>query len=128
MAAVGARNTKCESLLCAELRRLGLSFKRNVRSLPGKPDVVFSQQRVVVFCDGDFWHGRNWALRKARLERGSNADYWVKKISANMARDRRQRADLKRVGWIVIRVWETQVLKNAERVAQRILAVVMSPP
>ena len=121
MAANRARNTKCERLLCAALRRLGLEFRRNVRSLPGKPDIVFPRDRLAVFCDGDFWHGRHWQRRKALLARGSNADYWIAKIAANITRDRMQRAALRKGGWRVTRIWETEILKDPERVARRVV-------
>ena len=93
MAGNTARNTRCETVLCVELRRKRLTFRRNVASLPGKPDIVFVRQRLAVFCDGDFWHGRKWNLRKEKLARGSNAEYWVAKIEANIARDRHHRAE-----------------------------------
>jgi DNA mismatch endonuclease (patch repair protein) len=121
MAANLARNTKCELRLCAALRRLGFEFRRNVRSLPGKPDIVFTRERLAIFCDGDFWHGRHWHRRKALLAHGSNADYWISKIAANIARDRAQRAALRKQGWRVTRIWETEILKDPERVARRII-------
>ena len=97
---------------------LGLRFAENDRDLLGCPDIVLRKQKIVVFCDGDFWHGRNWRLRRARLETGSNADYWLTKISYNMARDKRQRATLRRAGWTVLRLWETDVLRPAKSAAR----------
>ena len=105
-------DTKCEVALRSALWRLGLRFRKNVSLLPGKPDIVFPGARVVVFCDGDFWHGRSWRSRRRKLEAGSNADYWVSKIGANMARDRRYDRQLTALGWCVIRVWEGDILKD----------------
>ena len=73
-----------------------------------------------MFCDGDFWHGRKWNSQKMNLARGSNADYWVAKIEANIARDRRHRAELRTAGWRVIRLWESDILRNPERMAERV--------
>jgi DNA mismatch endonuclease (patch repair protein) len=73
--------------------------------------------RVAVFCDGDFWHGRNWRRLKAALQRRANATYWVPKIAANRARDQRTRSEIRRQGWHVIRVWETDVNKDPNSVA-----------
>ena len=115
-----AQGTRCEMVLCAELRRMGLTFRRNVVSLPGKPDIVFVRQQLAVFCDGDFWHGRKWSARKAKLARGSNPEYWVAKIEANIARDRRQRSKLRRAGWRVIRLWECDILWDPKRVAGKV--------
>ena len=122
MARNTARNTRCEVQLCAELRRLQLAFRRNVRSLQGQPDIVFPERHVAVFCDGDFWHGRRWALRKKKLARGSNGEYWVAKIEANIRRDRRQRAALRRSGWRVIRLWESDILRDPNEGATKILS------
>lgn len=128
MARNTAQNTRCETVLCAELRRMRLTFRRNVASLPGKPDIVFIGQQLAVFCDGDFWHGRKWNLRKEKLARGSNAAYWVAKIESNIARDRRHRAELRTAGWHVIRVWESDILRNPKRVAGRIVKALVARP
>lgn len=125
MARNTARNTRCETVLSAELHRMRLTFRRNVASLPGKPDIVFVRQQLAVFCDGDFWHGRKWNCRKEKLAHGSNADYWVAKIEANIARDRRHSAELRTAGWRVIRMWESDISRDSKRVAERIAAAIM---
>jgi DNA mismatch endonuclease (patch repair protein) len=78
----------------------------------------------VVFCDGDFWHGRDLDKRVAKLERGHNAPYWVAKIAANVARDRRQESELAASGWRVLRYWETDIKRDSQRIAQDIARVV----
>ena len=108
-------------MLRAEFRRLGLRFRRNASELPGKPDIVFGAHRTVVFCDGDFWHGRHWRKRRERLQRGANAPYWVAKIASNRARDRRHNQELRQLGWGVIRVWEGDIRKDAADLAQKIV-------
>lgn len=101
---------------------MGLRFRKHVRTLPGKPDIVFSCQRVVVFCDGDFWHGRNWRKDKRRLSAGPNAPYWVAKIEANMNRDKRRNKELRKLGWSVVRVWDSDVRANPGVEAQRVIS------
>ena len=120
-----SRNTKAEVLLRKELWRRGLRYRLHAADLPGKPDIVFRRARVVVFCDGDFWHGRRWRERMEKLARGSNAAYWTAKIAANMARDRRTTRRLRAAGWIVVRLWETDVLGDVARVARRVERTVM---
>ena len=71
--------------------------------------------RVAVFCDGDFWHGRNWPRLRTQLARRANSTYWIAKIGANRTRDRRQTNLLRRLGWSVVRVWETDVLASPDR-------------
>jgi DNA mismatch endonuclease (patch repair protein) len=101
-----------EAQLRSLLWRRGLRFRKNVRSLEGKPDIVFIRQRVAVFCDGDFWHGRKWKQLLQKLSAGHNSQYWVKKIQTNRERDKRTNAILRRSGWLVLRFWETDIQRT----------------
>jgi G:T-mismatch repair DNA endonuclease (very short patch repair protein) len=74
----------------------------------------------VVFCDGDFWHGRNWQRQRDRLLRGTNGAYWIAKIEANIERDKSVTTRLQNAGWRVIRVWETEVKEDRAAVASSI--------
>lgn len=105
-------DTLHEILLRRELWHMGLRFRKNVKTLPGKPDIVFLGARVVVFCDGDFWHGRKWQQLRDKLDQGTNAQYWSAKISTNMERDLRNTALLENSGWQVIRIWETDIKRD----------------
>lgn len=112
--AIRSRDTKPELALRRALWRLGLRYRVVNRNLPGKPDISFPTERVAIFCDGDFWHGRNWALRRAKLARGANAEYWIKKIESNRVRDRRVTVELQEAGWTVLRFWELDVMRDVE--------------
>ncbi len=114
-------DTKHERLLRSELWRAGCRFHKNVKHLPGKPDIVFTRVKLAIFCDGDFWHGRDWEARKARLERGSNPEYWVKKIERNMERDRESTRLLLNAGWTVMRIWESDITASPRDVARVII-------
>jgi DNA mismatch endonuclease (patch repair protein) len=111
-------------LLRRELWRRGLRYRLHVLNLAGKPDIVFRLARVVVFCDGDFWHGRRWEQRREKLARGANAPYWTAKIAANVTRDRRNTRALQRAGWTVLRLWETDIIRDVLKAAERVEAVV----
>lgn len=111
------RDTFHEILLRRELWRMGLRFRKNVESMTGKPDIVFRGARVAVFCDGDFWHGRNWQSLKDKLEGGANSTYWAAKIARNVERDKQNNAFLRSEGWHVIRLWETDVKRDPLRAA-----------
>lgn len=80
---------------------------------------------MVVFCDGDFWHGRNWDRLSNSLKAGSNSGYWLKKIEGNIERDQRVRSELEALGWLVYRVWETDIHKDVEAVAQSVTDMLM---
>jgi DNA mismatch endonuclease (patch repair protein) len=119
-------NTQHEMLLRGELWRMGLRFRKNVKNLPGKPDIVFPGTKVVVFCDGDFWHGRNWSELSKKLEQGTNSTYWPAKIRSNMDRDRRNTTLLEEAGWYVIRLWENDIKKDPSAAARYVETVVRS--
>lgn len=112
--------TRCELLLVNAVRALGFRPALNVDALPGKPDLVFRRAKLVVFCDGDFWHGRRFIARKRRLSKGHNAPYWVAKIAGNIARDRRNNAQLKEAGWRIFRFWESEITANVDAVAKAV--------
>ena len=118
-----SRDTIPELLLRKHLWRLGVRYRLHARDIQGNPDIIFRAQRVVVFCDGDFWHGRHWASRRRKLARGANAAYWVAKIKANMDRDKRRGFTLTQQGWTVIRVWETDIKDDPDGVAKKIAGV-----
>jgi len=102
-----------------------LRYRKNVETLPGKPDIVFARARVVVFCDGDFWHGRNWEEQKPKLCQGTNAEYWLSKIESNIERDRLNDALLNADGWSVLRFWETDIKRDPQAAASLIKEVVI---
>jgi DNA mismatch endonuclease, patch repair protein len=112
--------TGCEVVLRKELRKLGLRFAINVASLPGCPDIVFRRDRLVVFCDGDFWHGRHLQQRLGKLARGHNSQYWIAKIQANVERDRRNMRTLRATGWRVLRLWESDISRAPAAIAATI--------
>ena len=111
------KDTKPELLLRRTLWRKGHRYRLHCKDLPGRPDLVFRKRKLVVFCDGDFWHGRDWGSRRERLKRGANAEYWVAKIGRNIERDERVTRALRSDGWTVIRVWEGDVNDDPESVA-----------
>lgn len=106
---VRSHDTKPELLLRRALWAQGLRYRLRRKDLPGKPDMVFPRQKVAVFCDGDFWHGRDWPALKRKLQRRANPGYWIPKIEANIARDKRNTEVLEEMGWQVVRLWETDL-------------------
>jgi DNA mismatch endonuclease (patch repair protein) len=115
-----AKGTLAEMLLRRQLWARGLRYRLHSRDLPGKPDLVFRRQRLLVFVDGDFWHGRDWPSRMEKLKRGTNPDYWIAKIAYNMERDLVHNDQLRESGWAVVRLWETDVLRAPHEAAEQI--------
>jgi DNA mismatch endonuclease (patch repair protein) len=122
------RDTAPERLLRSALWRRGLRFRVHYALLPGKPDIALVGRKVAIFCDGDFWHGRDWAARREKLARGSNPGYWIAKIERNLQRDREVDLVLCELGWTVLRVWESEVRADPDAVAERLLVMISSPP
>lgn len=117
-------DTVQERTLRQALWRIGMRYRKNVTTLPGRPDIVFFGVRVAVFCDGDFWHGRNWEELRVRLAQGTNAAYWTAKIESNIERDRLNTALLEKQGWRVIRLWETDIKRDPRAAADMIREIV----
>lgn len=117
MSRIRGFDTRVEVAVRAGLRGKGLRFRKNVMSLPGRPDLVFSAARLVVFIDGDFWHGYRYPAWKGRL-----TPFWRAKIERNRARDRRNFAVLRRSGWRVIRIWEHDVKRDVGACVRRVAA------
>ena len=106
MRAVGRKGTAIELLVRSAIRSLGLRMRFNVAYLPGRPDIVIRSLKTVVFVNGCFWHGHS-CKRGARIPK-TNTEYWISKVAANRARDRKNRSALRKNGWSVISIWECE--------------------
>lgn len=128
MSAIRAIGGKAEVALRSELHRRGLRFRKNVHRLPGRPDIVFTRARVTVFVDGDYWHAR--ILRENGLDalvqriRSPNRDYWLRKFERRVQLDDRVTSELQDAGWIVIRLWESDVIAQLPESADLIEEIV----
>lgn len=106
MSKVKGKNTKLELMLFELLQKNGFLFESHYAIL-GKPDIVFIEKKLAIFIDGDFWHGWKFETYKNKLTK-----YWLNKIHNNILRDKRNRGQLRKEGWRVIRFWEHRVLKR----------------
>lgn len=125
MAAIRSRDNKStEKAVRFRMIRAGLrGWKLCVKGLPGKPDFVFEEVRLVVFLDGCYWHGCPKCYRAPT----SNSGYWSEKYRRNKARDKRVVRVLKREGWRVVRIWEHEIARSPARVVEKIRALAVSP-
>ena len=115
MSRVKGKDTSLELIVRKELSRAGIRFRKHVKHLPGKPDIVFARMKLAVFIDGDFWHGYRFPSWEHKL-----SPFWRKKIVLNRARDIRNFAKLRRMGWTVMRVWGHEVNGDLEGVVRKI--------
>lgn len=117
MSQIGSKDTQPELIVRRLLTEMGLRYRLHRRDLPGKPDIVFGPRRLVLFVHGCFWH-RHRGCRMASTP-SANSAFWQTKFDANMARDRRNTAALKRAGWRVAVIWECET-RQPERLARRL--------
>ena len=110
MKQVKSKGSEIEVLLQQELWRRGLRYRKNVKSIEGKPDIAFIGKKIAVFCDSEFWHGYDWENRKNDFK--SNTEFWISKIERNMQRDKDVTQKLQSEGWIVLRFWGKEIKKN----------------
>lgn len=119
MQAIKAKDTAIELLLRKELWSRGIRYRKNVKSIVGKPDIAFIKKKIAVFCDSEFWHGFDWERRKSDIK--SNRDFWIPKIEKNIARDKEVNDALDADGWIVLRFWGQQIKKDVRACADLIV-------
>ncbi len=111
---IKSEDTKIEVMLRKALWHKGYRYRKNSKNLPGKPDIVLTKYKIAIFCDSEFFHGKDWEVLKPRLEKGNNSEFWIKKISRNRDRDDEINKILLAKGWTVIRFWGNDIKKNVE--------------
>ncbi len=114
MSRIRSKNTKPEETVRKYLFSRGLRYRKNVRSLPGCPDIVLKKYNTVVFVNGCFWHHHDCSRFKWP---SSNQEYWIPKINRNVERDKQNQEILSEMGWRVIIVWECQLKKDKAEAA-----------
>lgn len=108
------KDTKIELVLRKALWEKGYHYRKNYNELPGKPDIVLTKYKLAIFCDGEFFHGKDWEILKPRLQKSNNSEFWISKISRNKERDDEINKKLLFMGWTVIRFWGDEIKKNAD--------------
>lgn len=112
------KDTGIEVTLRKALWSKGYRYRKNDKNLPGKPDIVLSKYKIAIFCDSEFFHGKDWEVLKPQLEKGKNAEFWIKKISGNQQRDEEVNKQLQYLGWTVIRFWGKDIMKRTDECIQ----------
>ncbi len=118
MKAVKSKGSKIEILLGKALWNRGIRYRKNYTKVIGKPDFVFIKYKIAIFCDSEFFHGKNWETKKHEIK--SNKDFWYKKIERNIERDIEVNKELTSNGWIVIRFWGNEIKKNTTKCADEV--------
>ena len=118
MRRIKSKNTSIEVKLQKALWHSGIRYRKNYSKLPGKPDIAITKYKIAIFCDGEFWHGKDWEIKKNKIQ--SNRDYWIPKIERTMKRDAEANITLSDMGWTVIRLWGNDINKDLEGCIKKI--------
>lgn len=110
MSKIRAKNTKPEIKLRKALWAIGLRYRIHDKKLPGTPDIVLKKYKLAIFVDGEFWHGKDWEIKKKKIS--TNRDYWIPKIENNMMKDKLATEKLQLMGFTVFRCWSTELNAN----------------
>ena len=121
---IRAKDTSIEVRLRKALWNKGYRYRKNYDKLPGKPDIALIKYKVAIFCDSEFFHGKDWEVLKPRLEKSNNSQYWINKISRNRERDDEINKRLLFEGWTVIRFWGKDILSNVDECVKVVEEVV----
>ncbi len=114
MSHIRGKDTSIEIKLRKALWEKGYRYRKNYKKLPGSPDIAITKYKLAIFCDSEFFHGKDWDILKPRLSRGSNPDFWIKKIERNKQRDDENDKKLLFLGWTVIHFWGKDILKRTD--------------
>lgn len=98
---IRSKDTKIEIILRKALWHEGIRYRKNYDKLPGKPDIAITKYKIAVFCDGEFFHGKDWNQLQVKLKNSNNSEYWLKKIQRNINRDYEVEQEIRAQGWIV---------------------------
>ncbi|KRB54518.1 very short patch repair endonuclease [Flavobacterium sp. Root186] len=112
MSAIRSTNTKDEVRLAKALWALGYRYRRNNKTVFGKPDFTFKKIKLAIFVDGEFFHGKNWDIDKNRIK--TNNEFWIKKIERNIQRDIEVNTYLESQNWKILRFWSNDIKKNLD--------------
>jgi DNA mismatch endonuclease Vsr len=118
MQAIKGKGTQIENALAKALWAKGFRYRRNSKYIYGKPDISFKKYKLAIFCDSEFWHGKDWEVQKNRIK--SNKDYWFAKIERNILRDKEVNEHLTQEGWVVLRFWGKSILKDVDSCVKEI--------
>ena len=118
MSRIKSKETKPEKILRSYLHRAGYRFRKNVRELPGTPDIVLPKYKSVIFVHGCFWH-QHKNCTKAVMPK-TNKKYWQKKLLHNIERDKQNKKNLSEKGWNVIEVWECEINQNIDQLLTKL--------
>lgn len=120
MSRIRGKDTSIEVTLRKALWSKGYRYRKNYKRLSGRPDIALTKYKIAIFCDSEFFHGKDWGILRKKLESGKNPDYWIAKIERNIERDNEKDRLLRAEGWKVLHFWGKDILKNTDECIETI--------
>ena len=115
MSRVHSKDTSIEIKLRKALWHKGYRYRKNYKALPGTPDIAITKYKIAIFCDSEFFHGKDWyEIQRPKIRRGTNPEFWESKIERNIKHDTEINRMLTSLGWTVIRFWGKEITKNVD--------------
>ena len=111
---IRGKDTKIEIILRKALWKRGYRYRKHYKSITGTPDIALTRYKIAIFCDGEFFHGKDWEVLRPRLEKSNNSEFWISKISRNRERDDEINKKLLYMGWTVIRFRGSDIKKDTD--------------
>ena len=118
MSRIKGKDTGIEIKLRKALWHKGYRYRKNYKKLPGNLDIVLIKYKIAIFCDGEFFHGKNWEELREHLKNGNNSQFWISKIARNIDRDDEVNKKLNAMGWTVLRFWGEDIKKHLDECVQ----------
>lgn len=111
---IRSKDTKIEVILRKALWKKGYRYRKNYKKLLGSPDIALTKYKIAIFCDGEFFHGKDWDALKRKLKKSNNSEFWINKISGNIKRDDEINKKLSLDGSTVIRFWGKDIKMHTD--------------
>lgn len=111
---IRSKDTSIELCLRKALWNKGYRYRKNYKKIPGTPDIAITKYKIAVFCDSEFFHGKDWQTLKQHLINADRGEFWINKIQMNIERDERVNQELTRMGWKVIRFWGKDIKQSTD--------------
>jgi len=122
MQAIKSKGSKIEDLLAKTIFKNGVRYRRNVKDVFGCPDICIKKYKIAIFCDSEFWHGKDWEKKKFDFK--TNQEFWIPKIERNIQRDSEVNHKLSEAGWTVLRFWGKDITKDLHECLNKILQTI----
>ena len=122
MSRIKSKDTSIEVTLRKALWHSGIRYRKNYAKLPGAPDIAITKHQIAIFCDGEFWHGKDWDVKKDKVHH--NHAYWVEKIERNIIRDVKTDRLLYQMGWTVMHFWGEEIRLRLDACVAEVKSVI----